>query len=331
MGTTTQNNLNSSNSARGFVTRDPQVLDLLQMIAKIAPTEVPVLIQGESGTGKELIARKIHEESRRANEPIVSINCGAIQETLLSSELFGHEKGAFTGAVTQKKGLAEIADGGTLFLDEIGEMGFDIQAKLLRFLQNGEIYRVGGKAPIKVNVRIVSATNKQLENQVKQGKFREDLFYRINTVTLTVPPLRKRPDDVPLLVQRFLEEDTGTEATIRQVSAKAMEMLKRYGWPGNVRELQNTVERFKILVESETLSEDDLPQSIRNPVANSDWQTEPTTFLLDQVEKRHILRVLAHFKGNKTKAAQAMGITVKTLYNKLAQYETQPPDDPTTH
>jgi two-component system response regulator HydG len=297
------------------------MLSLLQMVAKIAPTEVTALIQGESGTGKEVIARKIHETSRRASSPLVSINCGAIQETLLLSELFGHEKGAFTGAVNQKKGLVELADEGTLFLDEIGEMGLEAQAKLLRFLQEGEIYRVGGKAPIRVNVRIISATNKDLETQVKNGKFREDLYYRVNTVTLRISPLRKRPDDVPLLIERFLK--LGAHSMVKSVTPKAMDLLKKYSWPGNVRELQNTVERFKILVESEAITENDIPFNVKNPGTEADYFDGSGSFLLEQVEKRHILRVLAYFKGNKTKAANAMGITVKTLYNKLAQYERE--------
>ncbi len=304
-----------------FLTQDPAMLSLLQMVAKIAPTEVTALIQGESGTGKEVIARKIHETSRRASSPLVSINCGAIQETLLLSELFGHEKGAFTGAVNQKKGLVELADEGTLFLDEIGEMGLEAQAKLLRFLQEGEIYRVGGKAPIRVNVRIISATNKDLETQVKNGKFREDLYYRVNTVTLRISPLRKRPDDVPLLIERFLK--LGAHSMVKSVTPKAMDLLKKYSWPGNVRELQNTVERFKILVESEAITENDIPFNVKNPGTEADYFDGSGSFLLEQVEKRHILRVLAYFKGNKTKAANAMGITVKTLYNKLAQYERE--------
>lgn len=305
----------------GFITQDPATINLLQMIAKIAPTEVTVLVQGESGTGKEVIAKRIHELSRRSGRPLVSINCGAIQETLLLSELFGHEKGAFTGAVSQKKGLVEIANGGTLFLDEIGEMGLEAQAKLLRFLQEGEIYRVGGKAPIKVDVRIVSATNKDLENQVKNAKFREDLYYRINTVTLRISPLRKRPEDVPLLIRRFLTNGNLGHSPVRFVAPRAMELLKRYSWPGNVRELQNTVERFKILVESDTITENDIPFNVKNPPHETEYFDGSSSFLLDQVERRHILRVLAHFKGNKTKAANAMGITVKTLYNKLAQYD----------
>jgi two-component system response regulator HydG len=306
-----------------FLTQDPNILSLLQMVSKIAPTEASVLIQGESGTGKELVAKRIHELSKRASKNLVSINCGAIQETLLLSELFGHEKGAFTGAINQKKGLVEMASGGTLFLDEIGEMGVEAQAKLLRFLQEGEIYRVGGKAPIKVNVRIVSATNRDLETQVKNGKFREDLFYRLNTVTLRIAPLRKRTGDVALLIEHFLKDDKLGISIVKSVSSKAMEILKNYNWPGNVRELQNTVERFKILGESEVITENDIPFNVKNSNQESETDNfdDSTTLLLSQVEKRHIMKVLNHFKGNKTKAADALGITVKTLYNKLASYE----------
>ncbi len=306
-----------------FLTQDSNILSMLQMVGKIAPSEATVLIQGESGTGKELVAKRIHELSKRASKNLISINCGAIQETLLLSELFGHEKGAFTGAINQKKGLVEMAHGGTLFLDEIGEMGVEAQAKLLRFLQEGEIYRVGGKAPIKVNVRIVSATNRDLETQVKNGKFREDLFYRLNTVTLRIAPLRKRPGDVTLLIEHFLKDDRLSISIVKSVSPKAMEILKRYNWPGNVRELQNTVERFKILGESEVITEDDIPFNIKNSGQESEADNfdDSASLLLSLVEKRHIMRVLNHFKGNKTKAADALGITVKTLYNKLAYYE----------
>jgi two-component system response regulator HydG len=307
-----------------FLTQDSNILSLLQMVDKIAPSDATVLIQGESGTGKELIAKRIHQISKRSSKNLVSLNCGAIQETLLLSELFGHEKGAFTGAIHQKKGLVEIANGGTLFLDEIGEMGLEAQAKLLRFLQEGEIYRVGGKAPVKVNVRIVSATNRDLETQVKNGKFREDLFYRLNTVTLRIAPLRKRPDDVALLIEHFLKDDKLGISIVKSVSPKAIEILKAYHWPGNVRELQNTVERFKILGESEVITENDIPFNIKNTsqISEADNFDDSTTLLLSQVEKRHIMKVLNHFKGNKTKAADALGITVKTLYNKLASYET---------
>jgi len=306
-----------------FLTNDPNILSMLQMVGKIAPSDATVLIQGESGTGKELVAKRIHELSKRASKNLISINCGAIQETLLLSELFGHEKGAFTGAINQKKGLVELANGGTLFLDEIGEMGLEAQAKLLRFLQEGEIYRVGGKAPIKVNVRIVSATNRDLETQVKNGKFREDLFYRLNTVTLRIAPLRKRPSDISLLIEHFLKDDKLGISLVKAVSPAAMEILKRYHWPGNVRELQNTVERFKILGESEVITENDIPFNITKSgqECEADNFDDPASLLLSQVERKHILRVLNHFKGNKTKAADALGITVKTLYNKLAGYE----------
>ena len=308
-------------SKDGFITQDPGMLSLLQMADKIAPSDVPVLVQGESGTGKELIAKRIHEKSPRSEKPLVSLNCGAIQETLLLSELFGHEKGAFTGALFQKKGLVEVAHGGSLFLDEIGEMGLEAQSKLLRFLQEGEIYRVGGKSPIHVNVRTISATNKDLESQVKVNKFREDLYYRVNTVTLRISPLRKRPDDVPLLIQKFMADGSFGTSNVTSMSTKAMDILRKYPWPGNVRELQNTVERFKILVESDVVTENDIPFNIKNPGTEADYFDGSSSFLLEQVEKRHILKVLNHFNGNKTKAAQAMGITVKTLYNKLAVYE----------
>lgn len=303
-----------------FLTNHAPTLNLLQMADRIAATEVAVLVQGESGTGKELIAKRIHEKSFRQGRPLVSINCGAIQETLLLSELFGHEKGAFTGALFQKKGLVEIADTGTLFLDEIGEMGMEAQAKLLRFLQSGEMYRVGGKAPIHVDVRIVSATNKDLETQVKAGKFREDLFYRINTVMLRIAPLRKRQDDIPMLIQKFLAKNTMGPMAL---TPRAMEILKKYAWPGNVRELQNTVERFKILVEGDVIQESDIPPNIKTPGAESDSLDYEGVFLLADIERKHILRILSHFNGNKTRAANAMGITVKTLYNKLALYERE--------
>jgi transcriptional regulator with PAS, ATPase and Fis domain len=309
--------------SESFVTQDINTLNLLQMADRIAATDVSVLIQGESGTGKELIAKRIHDLSFRVDKPIVCLNCGAIQENLLLSELFGHEKGAFTGALFQKKGLVEVAQGGTLFLDEIGEMGMEAQAKLLRFLQEGEIYRVGGKAPIKVNVRILSATNKELETQIRAGKFREDLFYRVNTVTLRLTPLRKRPDDVPLLVDKFLKDGRFGYSTVQGISPRAMEILKRYSWPGNVRELQNTVERFKILVDSEIVTESDIPFNIKAPGRPVDYFDGSANFLLEQVERRHIIKVLEHFNGNKTKAANAMGITVKTLYNKLALYNRE--------
>ena len=222
-----------------FITRDPRLLAVLRTADKVAATHVPVLIQGESGTGKEVLLQRIHRGSPRSQRTLVSLNCGALQESLLLSELFGHEKGAFTGAATQKVGLVELANGGTLFLDEIGEMGLEAQSKLLRFLQEGECYRVGGQTPIRLDVRVISATNRDLATLTRQARFREDLLYRINTVTLRISPLRQRTDDIDLLVEKFLM--SGTQTKVKGLTSEAMGLLKQYRWPGNVRELQNAI------------------------------------------------------------------------------------------
>lgn len=303
------------------------IQSLLAMIDKIAPTRVSVLIQGESGTGKELVAHRIHQRSDRADKPFVTINCASLQESLLESELFGHEKGSFTGAIAQKIGLAETADGGTLFLDEIGEVSLAIQAKLLRFIQEGEIYRVGGKTPIKVDVRVISATNRDLEQEVSRGGFREDLYYRLNTITLRVPPLRKRPEDVSLLINYFLENSKFGAHHVMNVEPRALEALQTYNWPGNVRELQNTVERLKILTEGNTISFEDLPFNIRMAKRISEGSAggpqvvqSTKSMTLEELERNHILQMLAYQQGNKTKTAKVLGITIKTLYNKLHRY-----------
>lgn len=307
-----------------IVGSSPAVLNILSMVDKIAPTHATVLIQGESGTGKELIARRLHFKSERAEKPYVTVNCGALQESLLESELFGHEKGSFTGAHTQKLGLCETADGGTLFLDEIGEMSLGIQAKLLRFLQEGEFYRIGGKRPIKVDVRVVSATNRDLEKEVKEGRFREDLFYRLNTITLRMPPLRKRKEDMAALVDFFLKNSRfgGAGQQIRRVDPRVIETFQNYDWPGNIRELQNTIERLKILAEHNEIRLEDIPFSIRVPKSRADSGSGEFSMdmPLEEVEKNHILRTLAYNHGNKTKTAQSLGITIKTLYNKLHRY-----------
>ena len=294
----------------------------LAMVDKIAPTTATVLIQGESGTGKELIARRLHFKSDRSTHPYVTVNCGALQESLLESELFGHEKGSFTGAHVQKLGLCETAEGGTLFLDEIGELSLGIQTKLLRFLQEGEFYRIGGKKPIQVDVRVVSATNRDLEQEVKAGRFREDLYYRLNTITLRMPPLRKRKEDIPMLVEHFLRSSRfgGTTSQPCRIGPRVMDALQGYDWPGNIRELQNTIERLKILAENNEIKLDDIPFSIRVPKLRTEGSELSVEMTLDEVEKNHILRTLAYHHGNKTKAAQGLGITIKTLYNKLHRY-----------
>ncbi|NUM88491.1 MAG: sigma-54-dependent Fis family transcriptional regulator [Bdellovibrionales bacterium] len=318
--------VNRSSGEREIIGQSAAVASLLSMVDKIAPTRVSVLIQGESGTGKELVAHRIHRMSDRVEKPFVTINCGALQESLLESELFGHEKGSFTGAVAQKIGLAETADGGTLFLDEIGEMSLSIQTKLLRFLQEGEMYRIGGKQPIRVDVRVLSATNRDLEQEVKGGRFREDLFYRLNTITLRMPPLRKRPEDVALLIRHFLDKSGFGSARQLTISARALEAMTKYAWPGNIRELQNTMEQLKVLAEGPEIKLEDLPFNIRmaqsaspnGSHASSGEALIPLT--LDDLEKNHILQMLAYHHGNKTKTAKILGITIKTLYNKLHRY-----------
>jgi transcriptional regulator with PAS, ATPase and Fis domain len=294
---------------------------LIRMVERVAPSNATVLVLGESGTGKELIAHALHEKSLRKNKPFVAINCGALRETLLESELFGHEKGAFTGAYTRKIGLAEVANGGTLFLDEIGELSPGIQAKLLRFLQEGEIYRVGGKEPIRVDIRLVSATNKELDKEVMRGNFREDLFYRINTIMLHSPPLRRRKEDIPFLVEYFLAKSPhGYLNRGRQMSEDAIKILMRYDWPGNIRELQNVCERLQILAEGHIIMPGDLPENVRNPDHKIIIDDYDPTMTLHELEKRYILKALNYFDGNKTQAANALGITIKTLYNKLHEY-----------
>jgi two-component system response regulator HydG len=314
--------VNQDHKGMDIVGKSQAVLSILTMVDKIAPTTATVLIQGESGTGKELIARRLHQKSERYGKPYVTVNCGALQESLLESELFGHEKGAFTGAVAQKMGLCETADGGTLFLDEIGEMSLGIQAKLLRFLQEGEFYRIGGKRPIKVDVRVVSATNRDLELEVKENRFREDLFYRLNTITLRMPPLRKRKEDIPSLIDYFLKNSRfgGSSQQIKRIDPRVYDVLSNYDWPGNIRELQNTIERLKILAENQEIKLDDIPFSIRMPKTKTEAADFTIDMPLEEVEKNHILRTLAYNHGNKTKTAQSLGVTIKTLYNKLHRY-----------
>lgn len=293
---------------------------LMRMIEKVAPSQANVLVLGESGTGKELIARAIHDQSNRKNKPFVAINCGALRESLLESELFGHEKGSFTGAYNKKIGLAEAANGGTLFLDEVGELPLAIQAKLLRFIQEGEIFRVGGKEPIKIDIRLVCATNRELDQEVIKGNFREDLFYRINTIVLSAPPLRRRKEDIPLLVTHFL--NTGLNSLFRgkSIDDEAMNILMKYEWPGNIRELQNACERLQILTEGHTIMVNDLPDNVRTPEKKDEGGEFDPEVPLYLLEKNYILKALVHYGGNKTQAAQGLGITIKTLYNKLHEY-----------
>lgn len=297
------------------------MVQLMKMIERVAASNANILVLGESGTGKELIAHTIHEKSGRKNKPFVAINCGALREALLESELFGHEKGSFTGAYQKKMGLAEVASGGTLFLDEIGELSPAIQAKLLRFLQEGEIYRVGGKDPIKVDIRLICATNRDLEKEVQVGNFREDLFYRINTIVTSVPPLRRRKEDIPSLINHFLSSNNHAYLNRgRQMDDEAMKAMTNYDWPGNIRELQNVCERLQILCEGHVIMINDIPENVRTPEQRDETSEYDPTITLSELEKRYVLKALAHFDGNKTQAAKALGITIKTLYNKLHEY-----------
>lgn len=294
---------------------------LMKMIERVAPSHANILVLGESGTGKELIARSIHDKSQRKHKPFVAINCGALRETLLESELFGHEKGSFTGAYNKKMGLAEVANGGTLFLDEIGELPLSIQAKLLRFLQEGEIYRVGGKEPIKVDIRIICATNRELDQEVSRGNFREDLFYRINTIVVSAPPLRRRKEDIPVLVQHFLTNANASYLNRgKSIDDEAMTSLLNYDWPGNIRELQNVCERLQVLSEGHVIMLNDIPENIRIPVKREEGLTFDPDMKLHDLEKKYIISALMFYGGNKTQAAQGLGITIKTLYNKLHEY-----------
>ncbi|CAI1801869.1 Transcriptional regulatory protein ZraR [Serratia fonticola] len=304
---------------QNFIGRSEPMRKLLEMIAMIAPSDATVLISGESGTGKELIARAVHANSLRKERPLVSINCAALSESLLESELFGHEKGAFTGADKRREGRFMEADQGTLFLDEIGEVSPLMQAKLLRAIQEREIQRVGGNQTLSVDVRLIAATNRDLLADVEAGRFRQDLYYRLNVVTVDSPPLRARREDIPLLAMHFLAKFAErNRKPVKGFTPLAMDMLLKYSWPGNVRELENSVERGVILLSGDFISEKELPLSINQCVdVQPDRQCGQAIQPLEQVEKQAILAALEQTAGNKTEAAKQLGITRKTLLAKL--------------
>jgi len=302
-----------------IIGNSPGIRAVYRVIEQSAPTSASVLISGESGTGKELIAQTIHELSPRATFPFVAINCAAIPETLLESEIFGHEKGAFTGATDRRTGVFELAHRGTLFLDEIAEMMPATQVKLLRVLQERIFRRLGGRQEISVDVRVIAATNQNPQDAVNSGKLREDLFYRLNVFALDLPPLRARREDIPLLVQTFLSEFNRTNAKgIRAVDQEAMYLLERYPWPGNIRELRNVIERATILAESEFIEPRHLPPTLisRGEESLPTLTIAPGT-TVDEAERRLILLTLDHTRNNKTRAAEILGISLKTLHNKL--------------
>jgi DNA-binding NtrC family response regulator len=297
-------------------------LDVLHLAEMVAPTESTVLLQGESGTGKEIIARYIHELSPRSEGPFVSINCGALPESLLESELFGHVKGSFTGAVKDKAGLFNSAGKGTFFLDEIGETTPATQVKLLRVLQHREVIPVGATESIPIDTRLLAATNRDLEEEIRRGGFRSDLFYRLNVIAVHLPPLRQRIDDVPILADHFLQRSAAMRSEpVKQLSASALEVLQEYSWPGNVRELENALERAVILCPGETIDVDGLPERVteRKPVPLV-ADRPPANPTLEAIEKAYIMWVLQSESGNKSRAAEVLGIDPSTLYRKLSRY-----------
>ena len=296
------------------------MLEIFKTVARVAPTRSTVLIEGESGTGKELIARTIHYNSDRAQDAFVTVDCGALPETLLESELFGHERGAFTGATALKRGLFEVARGGTCFLDEIGDMSSAVQSRLLRVLQEHEIKRVGGTEPIKVDVRVIAATNKHLETLVKAHTFREDLFYRLSVVTITLPPLRERPDDIPLLAEFFLRKFSHeAERRVERIAPDAMALLTGYSWPGNVREIEHIIERAVVLTQNPTLLPQDLPPELQAAPGGKP-ATDAQVLPLREIERRHLLFALDRAKGNRKRAAEWLGVTRRTLYRMAARH-----------
>jgi two-component system response regulator FlrC len=293
-----------------FITHDDKLRQVLELIKRVAPTDTTVLLLGESGTGKEVLARCVHQNSLRSASPFVPVNCAALSPTLIESELFGHEKGAFTGAMTQHVGRFERARGGTIFLDEIGELSAELQAKLLRVLQEKTIERVGGTRVIPADVRVIAATNQDLEQKVKAGNFREDLFYRLNAFPVKIPPLRDRPRDIVPLAQDFLDRLRAEGRPTAQLSDEALEALKSYLWPGNVRELQNVIERAAIIADG-VIRPEHLPFQ---------QSTERRPRTLAEIERQAIEDALREFDGNRTKAAEHLGIGLRTLQYRLKEY-----------
>jgi DNA-binding NtrC family response regulator len=316
-----------------FITNSPVMLDLYHKIQLIAKTKATVLITGENGTGKEIFAKLLHYHSKKRNKPMITVNCGAIPTELVESELLGHEKGAFTGAFSQKMGCFEMADKGTLFLDEIGEMSLNAQVKLLRAVEVGVFRRVGGKQEIKVDVTLISATNKILSDQVKAGSFREDLFYRLNVIELYIPPLRHRKEDISLLAE-FYKNVYCDIYKLNDVkfADETTTIFQNYDWPGNVRELKNTVERCVVLLEGDTITPDMLPVSIskgdskyfhENQNNSNGFIQIPVGTSLDEIERQAIKETLLYVDNNKTEAAKILGFARKTLHNKLDKYDSE--------
>jgi len=308
-------------SFESIIGSSEKMKEVLDLAGRVAASDASLLITGETGTGKELLAKGVHFNSRRADGPFVAVNCAAIPETLIESELFGHVKGAFTGAVRDKEGKFELADGGTLFLDEIGDLRIDLQAKILRTLQEREVDRVGGGKPVAVDARVIAATNKDIERAVKEGAFREDLYYRLNVITLSIPPLRERKEDIPLLVNHFLKKFNKDAGVL--MDAAALSALTAYGWPGNVRELENVIERASVLKRGPLITREELPEKLKKEkmgVEDLILNLPEQGISLEDLEKSLIIKALEKHKGNQTRAAEFLGITRPTLIYRMEKF-----------
>lgn len=315
--------LKSRGEAKGIISTSKQMEQILNVVARVAPTTATVLIQGESGTGKERIAQAIHYGSPRSDMPMVTINCAAVPETLLEAELFGHEKGAFTGAHIARKGKLEYADGGTLFIDEIGDMPLSLQPKLLRFLQEGTVERLGSAKTIKLDIRVIAATHRDLRQMVKEEKFREDLFYRLNVVNLTIPPLRERKDDIILLTEYFIKLYTQKNSKkVFGLTREAKDILIKYNFPGNVRELENAIEAAVVLSRHEAIGVEDLPFNFKETSSEPAIDDSGSLLVkLEAIEKKLILEALEKYAGNKSQAARALGISEKNIRDRLKKWD----------
>ncbi len=305
-----------------IISKNPAMLEIINLIRQVAETKSTVMIHGETGTGKELVAQALHNLSSRKDKPFIKTNCAAIPETLLESELFGYERGAFTGAVSRKPGRFELAEGGSIFLDEIGDMPMSLQAKLLRVIQEKEFERLGGLRPIKFDVRIITATNKDLEALVKEGTFRDDLFYRLNVVPISLPPLRKRKEDINFLIDHFLAKSAAiSQRPVKRILQETRDLLQEYPWPGNIRELENIIERCVVVSRNDCLITADLPEKIRCYTGDCQQMLESDLDqAIDKVEIQAIQKALKNCQGNRTKAAEQLGISRRSLHRKISKY-----------
>lgn len=322
-----RNNSNNSPVDSFMNSKSPSMKKVVELIEKVAESEVTTIVYGETGTGKELAAQAIHSLSKRKEKPFIKVNCGAIPETLLESELFGYEKGAFTGATTKKPGWFELADKGTIFLDEIGDITQTTQVKLLRVIQEKEFFHLGGTTAVKSDVRIIAATNKKLEEMIKKGEFREDLFYRLNVVPINIPSLRNRKNDLPVLIQYFLERYSSiSKKPLKRITNEALKLLKDYNWPGNIRELINIIERCVVVTTGNTIDVEDIPEYIvTNKTNNKEVSLEYGTLedIVDNAEKEVVKKALKECGGNRTKAAEQLGISRRSLHRKLIKFSIE--------